>query len=47
MDRATNWMVPSFNPQEKLVYVSARQSYGLCFTNNSKSPKGEAVSHAK
>jgi hypothetical protein len=47
MDRATNWMAPSFNPEAKLVYVSAHQSYGLYFTDNSKTPKGEVALHSK
>lgn len=47
MDGATNWMAPSLNPEAKLVYVSARQSYGLYFTSNSKTPEGEVLSHSK
>ncbi|MHB1936406.1 MAG: acido-empty-quinoprotein group A [Acidobacteriaceae bacterium] len=38
----TNWMAPSLNPETKLVYVSARQSYALYFADDSKHPEGFA-----
>jgi alcohol dehydrogenase (cytochrome c) len=42
MEGSTNWMGPSLSPQTMLVYVSARQSYALYFTDTAHTPEGFA-----
>jgi alcohol dehydrogenase (cytochrome c) len=41
-DGATNWLAPSFDPQTKLFYVSARRAWSIFYMTTEGKPEGYA-----